>query len=158
MTYNGSWFLSNINDATANTIGADTVGFMAFPTVSGGKGTAAQWPSNAGTVTATSVKTYGPKGEAWLKCIVQNYGAEALKTSGSLSGLKVNGTVAGVPATTQMIQSTMASATESVLWFEALMDSKSSALASTNVSLLVTGQMTPADYMQKLQASIEANK
>jgi raffinose/stachyose/melibiose transport system substrate-binding protein len=44
-----------------------------------------------------------------------------------------------------------------VLWFEALMDGKSTSLAQSNVSLLVTGQLSPEDYMSQLQASIEAN-
>jgi raffinose/stachyose/melibiose transport system substrate-binding protein len=37
------------------------------------------------------------------------------------------------------------------------MDSKSNSLASTNVTLLTTGQMTAEDYMAQLQASIDAN-
>ena len=44
-----------------------------------------------------------------------------------------------------------------MLWFEALLDSKSNSLASTNVTLLTTGQMTAEDYMAELQASIDAN-
>lgn len=157
MTYNGSWMLSNINDPKQNTIGVDNVGFMAFPTVTGGKGTATQWPANAGAAMAMKAKAYGPKTAAWLTCIAKNFGAEALK-NGQVSGLKVNGTVSNVAAPTKMIQETVGSATESVLWFEALMDSKSNALASTNVSLLVSGQLSAKDYMAKLQASIDANK
>lgn len=103
-------------------------------------------------------KDFGPKSGAWLKCIAENFGEEALKTSGQISGLKVNKEVATVAPATKMVQEKVAGAKESVLWFEALMDSKSNALASTNVSLLVTGQMSPADYMAKLQTSIEANK
>ncbi len=158
MTYNGSWLLSNINDAKQNTIGVDAVGFMPFPSVSGGKGNADQWPANAGASMSFRAKDYGPKNAAWLKCIAENYGEEALKTSGQISGLKVNKEVTTVAPATKMVQEKVAAAKDSVLWFEALMDQKSNALASTNVSLLVTGQMTPADYMAKLQASIDANK
>jgi raffinose/stachyose/melibiose transport system substrate-binding protein len=157
MTYNGSWMLSNINDPKQNTIGVDTVGFMPFPTVSGGKGTAQQWPANAGTAMAWSSKNFGPKSAAWLTCIAKNYGKLAAD-AGQISGLKASGTVTSTSSATKTIQDTVGSAKESVLWFEALMDSKSNALASTNVALLVSGQMSPADYMSKLQASLDANK
>jgi raffinose/stachyose/melibiose transport system substrate-binding protein len=157
MTYNGSWMLSNINDAKQNTIGVDTVGFMPFPTVSGGKGTAGQWAANAGTAMAWSSKSFGPKSAAWLTCIAKNYGKLAAD-AGQISGLKANGSVTTTSAATKTIQDTVGSAKESVLWFEALMDSKSNALASTNVALLVSGQLSPADYMAKLQASLDANK
>lgn len=158
MTYNGSWLLSNVNDPKQNTIGVDAVGFMPFPSVTGGKGSAEQWPANAGASMSFRAKDYGPKNAAWLKCIAENFGEEALKTSGQISGLKVNREVTNVAPATKMVQEKVASAKESVLWFEALMDQKSNALASTNVSLLVTGQMSAADYMAKLQQSIEANK
>ncbi|HET7725294.1 MAG TPA: extracellular solute-binding protein [Propionibacteriaceae bacterium] len=157
MTYNGSWMLSNINDPKQNTIGVDTVGFMPFPTVSGGKGTTGQWAANAGTAMAMNSKTFGPKSAAWLTCIAKNYGKLAAD-AGQISGLKANGSVTSTSSATKTIQDTVGSAKESVLWFEALMDSKSNALASTNVALLVSGQMSPADYMSKLQASLDANK
>ncbi len=44
-----------------------------------------------------------------------------------------------------------------MLWFEALFDPKSNSLASTNVTLLTTGQMSAEDYMADLQESIDAN-
>lgn len=158
MFYQGSWFLSNINNAEQNQIGAENIGFMPFPDVSGGKGSSKQWPANAGAAMAMSIKTYGPKTGAWLKCIAQNFGSEALSGTGAISGFKLNKEVTNVPATTKMVQTVASGATETVLWFEALMDSKSNALASSNVGLLATGQMTPADYMAKLQASIDANR
>ncbi len=157
MNYNGSWLLANINDAKQNTIGIDNVGFMAFPSVSGGKGTTAQWAANAGTAMAWRAKNFGPKSAAWLTCIAKNYGKVAAD-QGQISGFKATGATTSTSTATKKIQDTVASATESVLWFEALMDSKSNALASTNVALLVSGQMSPADYMSKLQASIDANK
>lgn len=157
MMYNGSWMLSNINDPKQNSIGVDNVGFMPFPTVAGGQGTASQWPANAGTAMAWSSKNFGPKSAAWLTCIAKNYGKVAAD-QGQISGFKSSGTSTTTSAATKMIQDDVASATESVLWFEALMDSKSNALASTNVALLVSGQMSAADYMSKLQASLDANK
>jgi raffinose/stachyose/melibiose transport system substrate-binding protein len=157
MKYDGTWLLSNINDEEQNKIGSDAIGFMPFPAVKGGKGSIDQWPANAGTAMAMSPKTYGPKVADWLSCIVQNYGAQALKDAGVVSGFKVNEDVADVPEQTAMVQQKVAEIKETVLWFEALMDGKSTSLAQSNVSLLVTGQLSPEDYMSQLQASIEAN-
>ena len=157
MNYNGSWLLANINDPKQNTIGVDNVGFMPFPTVSGGKGNAGQWAANAGTAMAWNSKNFGPKSAAWLTCIAKNYGKVAAD-QGQISGFKSSTPAASTSTATKKVQDTVSSATESVLWFEALMDSKSNALASTNVALLVSGQMSPADYMSKLQASLDANK
>lgn len=158
MKFDGSWLLSNINNADENKIGAENVGFMSFPAVKGGKGTIDQWPANAGTVFAMNPKTYGPKVGAWLKCIAENYGHQALSDAGVISGFKVNGEVANLPAPTKMVQEQVAEIDETVLWFEALMDGKSTSLAQSNMSLLVTGQLSAQDYMAQLQQSIDANK
>jgi raffinose/stachyose/melibiose transport system substrate-binding protein len=158
MKYDGTWLLSNINDEEQNQIGAENVGFMPFPDVEGGKGSIDQWPANAGAAMAANPKTAGPKTAAWFSCIAENYGQQALQDAGILSGFKVNGEVTDVPETTTMIQDKIAEISETVLWFEALLDAKSNSLASTNVTLLTTGQMTPEQYMTDLQASVDANR
>ena len=131
---------------------------MPFPGVSGGKGSIDQWPANAGAAMAMNPKDYGPKVSDWLKCIANNYGSVALKENGVVSGFKINKAVSDVPAPTKMVQTKVADIKETVLWFEALMDAKSTALAQSNVSLLTTGQMSAQTYMSQLQASIDANK
>ncbi|HKU11118.1 MAG TPA: extracellular solute-binding protein [Sinomonas sp.] len=158
MKYDGSWLLANINDKAQNTIGADNIGLIPFPTVTGGAGSSDQWSANAGAAMAMNAKDYGPKTAAWLKCIADNYGSQALKDSGIVSGFKVNTPVDNVPAPTKMVQQQVSNIKQTVLWFEALMDAKSTALAQSNVSLLTNGQMDAQTYMQQLQASIDANK
>ena len=158
MKYDGTWLLSNINDPEQNKIGIDNVGFMPFPEVKGGKGKIDQWPANAGAAMAANPKLAGPKVAAWFSCIAENYGQQALQDAGVLSGFQVNGEVTDIPVTTAFVQETMSEINETVLWFEALLDAKSNSLASTNVTLLTTGQMTPEQYMSELQASVEANR
>jgi raffinose/stachyose/melibiose transport system substrate-binding protein len=158
MKYDGTWLLSNINDEAQNEIGAENVGFMPFPAVEGGAGSIDQWPANAGAAMAANPKTAGPKVADWFSCIAENYGQQALQDAGILSGFKVNGEVTDIPETTAFVQEKIAEINETVLWFEALLDSKSNSLASTNVTLLTTGQMTPEQYMADLQASIDANR
>lgn len=158
MKYDGTWLLSNVNNEDQNEIGIENVGFMPFPAVDGGAGDIEQWPANAGTAMAASPKLAGPKVAAWFDCIAENYGQQALQDAGVLSGFTVNGEVTDIPETTAFVQETMAGISgETVLWFEALLDSKSNSLASTNATLLTTGQMTAEQYMADLQASVEAN-
>ncbi|MDN3496438.1 extracellular solute-binding protein [Planococcus sp. APC 4015] len=156
MKYDGTWLLSNINDEAQNEIGADNVGFMPFPAVDGGAGNIDQWPANAGAAMSANPKLIGPKVADWFACIAENYGQAALQDAGVLSGFKVNGEVTDIPETTAFVQEKIAEISETVLWFEALLDAKSNSLASTNVTLLTTGQMTPEQYMADLQASITA--
>lgn len=156
MKYDGTWALSNINDPAQNEIGLDNVGFMPFPTVEGGAGSIDQWAANAGAAMAVSSAQVGPKTTDWFTCIAENYGQQALQDAGVLSGFRVNGTVTDVPPTTAFVQKELENAKETVLWFEALFDAKSNSLASTNVTLLTTGQMTPEEYMSDLQASVDA--
>lgn len=158
MMYDGSWLLSNINDSSQDSIGASKIGLMPYPAVPGGKGSIDQWPANAGAAMAMNPKEYGPKVASWLKCIATNYGSQALKDAGTVSGFKINTPVKSVPAATKMVQQKVSSIKQTVLWFEALMDPKSTSLAQTNVSLLTTGKMSAATYMSQLQASIDANK
>lgn len=158
MKYDGTWLLSNINNEDENQIGLDNVGFMPFPAVEGGKGAIDQWPANAGTAFAMNPKTFGPKVGDWLSCIAENYGAQALSDAGVISGFKVNEEVADLPVTTQAIQEKVAEVEETVLWFEALMDGKSTSLAQSNMSLLVSGQLSAEDYMSQLQQSIDQNR
>ncbi len=156
MTYDGTWLLGNINDPAQNEIGAENVGFMPFPAVEGGAGTADQWAANAGAAMALDPAQAGPKVKDWIACIAENYGQQALQDAGVLSGFKVNGEVTDVPETTAAVQEKLEGVDETVLWFEALLDAKSNSLASTNVSLLTTGQMTPEQYRTELQASVDA--
>ncbi|NHI15748.1 ABC transporter substrate-binding protein [Microbacterium excoecariae] len=156
MKYDGSWALSAINDPEQNQVGAENIGFMPFPAVEGGAGDINQWAANAGAAMAANAESMGPKTEAWFQCIAENYGQQALQSAGIVSGFAVNGEVTDIPDTTRNVQETVESIDETVLWFEALFDSKSNSLASTNVSLLVTDQMSAEDYMAELQASIDA--
>lgn len=157
MTYDGTWLLSAINDPERNQIGGENIGFMPFPEVEGGAGSIDQYPANAGAPMIVNAKQFGPKVVDWISCIAENYGQQALQDAGVISGFKVNGEVTDISQNTAEIQERIAGIDETVLWFEALFDPKSNSLASTNATLLTTGQMTPEQYMADLQASIDAN-
>ena len=157
MYYDGSWLLTNINDPKQNTIGANNVGFMPFPAVSGGKGSIDQYPANVGLPTAINAKADNSGTDRWLTCIAKSYGSAALKSQGAISGFKVNTPVAGLPASTKLVQDKIASTTSSVLWFEALFSTKATITSQTNAASLVTGSLAPASFMQMVQSDLGSN-
>lgn len=156
MYYNGSWFLANLNDPEQNQVGVENVGFLPFPEVTGGAGSSDQWPANAGAATAMSAEQYTPAVGDWLTCIAGNYGASALADQGVISGFAVKEDVADVPPLTSELQGIVEQADETVLWFEALMDAKTTSDAQTNVANLLTGQLSAQDYMDLLQKDLDA--
>lgn len=158
MTYDGTWLLSAINDPDRNEIGGENIGFMPFPAVAGGAGSIDQYPANAGAPMIVNAKEFGPKVVDWIACIAENYGQQALQSAGVISGFRVNGDVTDISDSTAEIQERIAGIDETVLWFEALFDPQTNSLASSNVTLLTTGQMSPEDYMAALQDSIDANR
>ena len=152
MIYMGSWLLGNIN-SDANQVGADNVGFMPFPAVEGGAGDINQYPSNVGLPATFGSKTYTDDVGQWLKCIATNYGNEALE-QGQITGFVADVDVEQNPVTAT-ISDTIATSTDSVLWFEALFPAKASSVSSTSAALLVTGQMSPEDFMSTVQDAID---
>jgi raffinose/stachyose/melibiose transport system substrate-binding protein len=157
MLYMGSWVLSNIADPTADTVGAANIGFMPFPNVTGGAGSSAQYPANVGLPFTFGSKTLGPKTEAWLKCIVQNYGSGVLKDYGSFSGFTQATPVTGLTALQTQVQQIMASSQQSVLWFEALFSTKATTVSQQDAAPLVNGSMSPTAFMSAVQSAQAAS-
>lgn len=154
MIYMGSWLLGNIN-SDANQIGAENVGFMPFPAVEGGAGSIDEFPSNVGLPATFNAATYSADNNvgAWLKCITENYGNEALK-QGQITGFIADEPV-DLPEISQTIADEISTATDSVLWFEALFNAKASNISSTNAALLVTGQISAEEFMTLVQTALD---
>lgn len=156
MFYMGTWALTNIADKTQDQVGADNIGFMPFPGVAGGKGSIDQYPSNVGLPMTIGAKTYNAQVGDWLKCIAQNYGSAALTQQGSISGFKTNSPVTDPNALTSQVRQTIASSTQSVLWFEALFSTKATNVSQTNAAPLVTGSMSAQQFMQTVQDALDS--
>lgn len=154
MIYMGSWLLGNIN-GDSNQIGADNVGFFKFPAVEGGAGSIDEYPSNVGLPATFNAATYSEDNGVgdWLKCIASNYGNAALQ-EGQITGFIADEEVE-LPAISQTIADEIATAQDSVLWFEALFNAKASNISSTNAALLVTGQLSPEEFMQLVQDALD---
>ncbi|WP_328630933.1 ABC transporter substrate-binding protein [Streptomyces sp. NBC_00356] len=156
MFYMGSWALAAISDPKQNKVGAENVGFLPFPAVSGGKGSVDQYPSNVGLGIALNAKSFDKKTGDWVSCIAKNYGSTALKDHGTISGFKVNGEVKDANEVTTQVRDTIGSSKQNVLWFEALFSTKATTVSQTNAARLVTGSMSPKQFMQTVQDALAA--
>lgn len=154
MFYMGSWALSDFAEEGRNQIGADNIGFMQFPDVAGGVGSADQTPANVGLPMAFSAKAYDENVGEWLGCIAENYGAASLSELNTISGFKVNGDVE-TDELTQLIQDQIASTDQSVLWFEALFNSKATETSQRNAAQLMTGAISGEQFMSLVQTDLD---
>jgi len=155
MFYMGSWILGNFNDPAQNQIGIDNIGFMPFPDVEGGAGDSSQLAANVGVPLAMSKATYNDDAAAWLKCIAESYGTQSLADQGVISGFVANEPVDGLSPLTVEVQDKINATEQSVLWFEALFDAKAATTSQTNASQLVTGAISPEDFMSMVQADLK---
>ncbi len=154
MFYMGSWILSNFNDPEQNQIGADNIGFMPFPDVEGGAGSSDQLAANVGVPLAMAKASFDDNAAAWLKCIAENFGAQSLQEQGVITGFTADG-VTGLPALTTEVQDKINATTQSVLWFEALFNAKAATTSQTNAAQLVTGQISPEEFMDLVQSDLQ---
>ncbi|MFL1999984.1 ABC transporter substrate-binding protein [Microbacterium sp. A1-JK] len=153
MFYMGSWALGDFANEERNQIGSENIGFMPFPAVDGGAGDASQTPANVGLPMTFSAKAYNDQVGDWLTCIANNYGAASLSEASTISGFKVNGDVE-VDELTQVVQDQIADTDQSVLWFEALFNSKATETSQKNAAQLVTGAISAEDFMNLVQADL----
>ncbi|MFI1700005.1 ABC transporter substrate-binding protein [Streptomyces bobili] len=156
MFYMGSWALANIADGEQNKVGAENVGFMPFPAVSGGKGAIDQYPSNVGLGITLGARSFDARTGDWVSCIAKNYGSTALKEHGSISGFKVNTEVKDANPVTTQVRDTISTSQQNVLWFEALFSTKATTVSQTNAASLVAGSMSPKQFMQTVQDALTA--
>ncbi|MGA5471251.1 ABC transporter substrate-binding protein [Streptomyces arboris] len=156
MFYMGSWALANISDPKQNKVGAENVGFMPFPAVTGGAGSSDQYPSNVGLAITLGSKNFDKKTGAWVSCIAKNYGSTALKDHGSISGFKVNTPVKDANEVTTTVRKTISSSQQNVLWFEAFFSTKATTASQTNAAGLVTGSVSPKQFMETVQSALSS--
>ncbi|GAA4190295.1 extracellular solute-binding protein [Microbacterium oryzae] len=154
MFYTGSWYLTQLNDPEQNQIGAENVGFMPFPAVEGGAGDRSQLAANVGLPVTMNANAVNDDTEAWLTCIVENYGSTALSQENRVSGFALNEEVSDVPELTQLVQEKVAETETTVLWFEALFSAEATTTSQRNAAPLVTGSISAEEFMSMVQADL----
>jgi raffinose/stachyose/melibiose transport system substrate-binding protein len=155
MFYMGSWVLADLNDTSKDQIGLSSIGFFPFPKVVGGKGPSTLIPMNAGQPTSINPKKLTPANAQWLKYMAQHYGDIAMKNKGQVTGFRIHHMPKNVSPATKMVITQLAKAKNPVLWFEALFSAKATTISQQDAAPLVTGQMSPQQFMAAVQAAID---
>ncbi|TFC14638.1 extracellular solute-binding protein [Cryobacterium algoritolerans] len=151
--YGDSQSLADFTDAAKAAIGSENVGFLPFPGIPGGAGSRTQIGAAVGVPLGMSAATYDSKTADWLSCIAQNYGNGALSSHGVLTGLTVHGN-APVTTLTAQVEGTIAASKTSVLPFDTLFSAQATSTSKTNAARLVTGAISPAEFMKRVQADL----
>ncbi|KHL09986.1 raffinose/stachyose/melibiose transport system substrate-binding protein [Mumia flava] len=154
MFYMGSWALANFNDPAQNKIGAENIGFLPFPDVEGGAGTSSQLAANIGVPLAMADSAFDSGAKEWLGCIADNFGTQSLADQGVITGFASDVDASDLPPLTALVQEEIDRTDETVLWFEALFNPEAATTSQTNAQLLVTGKMSPEDFMAAVQRDL----
>lgn len=156
MFYNGSWMVEDLT-SDANAAGEDGIGYFNIPTVAGGKGTLDEYSMNCGNIIAFAADKYDDATAGWVEYVFTRMGDKAMTDYGAFKGYKINNMPSEVSNYTQLVGDHIAGAKGSALWYEARFDTKTSKMAQDLSQLLFNNEMTPEDYMESLQQSIDEN-
>ncbi|MFV0399104.1 MAG: ABC transporter substrate-binding protein [Oscillospiraceae bacterium] len=155
MKYDGSWFAGNLN-SDENAAGPDGIGFFNVPTA-GSDSTLDDYSMNCGNILVFSSGKYDEAVGDWMSYVFPKIGDYAINNNGAFKGYKIND-MPELSTYSQIVADALGDAKGAFLWFEAKMDSESSALAQSNIAMLYSGEMTAEEYMAELQDSIERNR
>lgn len=153
--YSGSWDVANFNDETRNQVGIENIGLFNVPLVEGGKGKMTDWSMNAGLTLSASSKKYDEQMADWMKEVFENYGDIAMEEQGMVTGFVVENMPEDISPLTKLTLETIETAENAALWFEGRFNPDQKLIAEQNAQLLVTGDMTPVEYLKALDAEIK---
>ncbi|MBO8140907.1 MAG: extracellular solute-binding protein [Firmicutes bacterium] len=158
MYYMGSWALRDFNNPQVNLIGPENIGFFNIPLVEDGVGTLADYSINAGLTTSISSNAYDAELGEWLKYVFARYGDRAMSVLGMITGFRVEAVPHDVPALTRLVLEHLDQAQNGAPWFEAYFGPRATSVAWDNAQLLVTGDITPEQYMAELQRALDGER
>lgn len=156
MYYSGSWDVANFNNEERNQVGIDNIGLFNTPLVEGGEGTLADWPMNAGLTLSLSNDKYDEQMAEWVKEAFTGFGDKAMEEMGMVSGFKIDNMPEDVSPLTELTLETLDSAENAALWFEGRFNADQKLVAEQNAQLLVNGDITPEEFLELIDAELEA--
>jgi len=75
----------------------------------------------------------------------------ALQKEGAVTGFVVHNPPANLDPLTSLVLAQISKVSQPVLWFEAEFSTKATNISQQDASLLVTGAMSPSDFMSAVQ-------
>lgn len=154
MYYMGSWALRDYTDPSLNKIGENNISYFPFPNVTGGTGSADQIAMNDGQTTSVNKAKYNSAVGGWLAYVAKNYGDLALQKEGAVTGFVVHNKPTTLDPLTSLVLDQISKVSQPVLWFEALFSQKATNTSQQDAAPLVTGAMSPANFMSAVQQAL----
>lgn len=154
MYYMGSWAVRDFTNPSMTKIGESNIGYFPFPNVTGGAGSSDQIAMNDGQTTSVNKAKYNSAIGGWLAYVAKNYGDLALQKEGAVTGFVVHNKPANIDPLTTAILDQIAKVQQPVLWFEAQFSQKATNISQQDAALLVTGAMSPKDFMTAVQGAL----
>lgn len=151
MFYNGSWFAENLNDTSSNKAGEDGIGFFNVPVADESISPITEYSMNCGNILCLSQDKCDEATGWFVKYFVENMGNVAMETQGTVKGYAYTASSDEAPAYTQIVLKELGKAQSAFTWYEATMSSEVSSVAQEQVQALMTGDITPEEYMQLIQ-------
>lgn len=155
MQYDGSWITQQLTNPEVNTAGDDGIGFFNVPLIND-TSTLTDFSMNCGNILVLSADKYDEQVAHWAEYVFSRIGDYSMQEYGTYKGYKVTEIPDDLSPYTKLVGDELQTVTGSTLWFEAKMDQPTSKKAKENITVLVTGEMTPEDYMEALETSAEA--
>ena len=149
--YNGSWFAANLNDETANKAGEDGIGFFNVPVADSSISPITEYSMNCGNILCLSSDKCDEATGWFTKYFVEHMGDVAMEMQGSVKGYTYSASTDDMSGYTQIVLDELDKAQSAFTWFEATMVSEVSSVAQEQVQALMTGDITPEEYMQLIQ-------
>jgi raffinose/stachyose/melibiose transport system substrate-binding protein len=138
-----------------NAVPASDIGFINFPMVEGGKGTADAWGMGLGQALHMSKTAYEADMEAidnWLKYVIPRYG-DLNRALGSIPGIIPANPDAPVSEMLKLFEAKRAEAKAGIFPWEQHFTSRAFILAGTTAAQMATGAITPEKYIADVAAA-----
>ena len=143
MCYNGSWFTESLG-SDQSTVG-ENVGFFAFPTVDGGKGTANTYTTSYGMYMCVKDESYDDAMGAWLGYVMNNFGNKGMELHNWITPYATTEDY-DMGYFTQILADAAANEGAASVWPEYAMPTSVQDVEYQGAQMVALGQMDPEDY------------
>lgn len=155
----GTWELASLTSKDLPTDVRDNIDFFTLPTVNGAVTADNEFTVVSGIGMAVNQQTYDPLMKDFLKFVLDNY-SERLAASGHLTPMK--GYQPTIPAGSSELYKRALAEVDNLgdkiaFPWDTKLDPTTNTLMQQELTLLVQGDSTPADFEQKIDASIAEN-
>lgn len=156
----GSWELPNFttSDETTQEF-KDKIGYFNFPAYEGGKGDATGWVGGPGVGLFVSENSkVKDESKEFVKYFIEEWGKESMSKAGVIPATKVDTATLDLPQMNIDILNDLNKAENITLYADVQMPASAAEIHYDLLQSLVSGDLTPAEFTNKTEASLKSAK